>query len=409
MINILIADDNPLKLKNIQERVLNVLNIPIDNITIATDIINAKRALRDKHFDLFIVDIQLPLRFQEDPKINGGLELIKDIKSSVRYKLPTNIIGFSEYEESIVDVAEEFSINLFTLIKYDNSTDEWINQLQNHIRYIIAAKISFFERQKNYDFDLAITCALDQVELKSILNLPGEWEIKNFEADSVTYYTGFFKNEKKTIRVVAASSSQMGMTAAAVLAMKMIEHFRPKYLIMCGITAGVKDNVNLGDIIIADPSWDYGSGKYTVSGDDMEFLPDPSPLRINTDVIGKIKNMCSNDALLQRIKASWPASTPSGSLQAHIGPAASGAAVLSNPQIVEDIIKHNRKLIGVEMETYGVLYAAIHSTKPRPLALSVKSVSDFADEGKNNQFQDYASYTSANFVYYLTLEYLDFD
>jgi nucleoside phosphorylase len=56
------------------------------------------------------------------------------------------------------------------------------------------------------------------------------------------------------VKVVAAS-------AAGVLSMKMIEYFRPKYLAMTGILAGMRGGSEPGDIVAADPSWDYGSGK----------------------------------------------------------------------------------------------------------------------------------------------------
>lgn len=77
--------------------------------------------------------------------------------------------------------------------------------------------------------------------------------------------------------------------------------------------------------------------------------------------------------------------------------------------MVERILKQNRNLLGIEMEAYGVLYAATHATKPRPKVFVAKSVCDFADEQKNDQYQDYAAYTSAKFIYQLALNYLDFE
>ena len=43
---------------------------------------------------------------------------------------------------------------------------------------------------------------------------------------------------------------------------------------------------------------------------------------------------------------------------------------------IEEISEHARKLMGIEMETYGVYYAAAHSVEPRPkFWASIKSVS----------------------------------
>ena len=48
-------------------------------------------------------------------------------------------------------------------------------------------------------------------------------------------------------RVLAAHAPQMGMTAAAILATKMIHTFSPRYLAMVGICAGIRDTCNIGD------------------------------------------------------------------------------------------------------------------------------------------------------------------
>ncbi|MDC7724272.1 hypothetical protein PNF31_26465 [Priestia megaterium] len=410
MINLLIADDNHSKLKEIQEKVLDYLEIKSTNITVVTDIINAKRELKEKQFDLFIVDIQLPRRFQDTPQTKGGLELIKELQGSKRYSLPSNIIGVTEFEESLESVSDEFDLHLYKLVKFDRSSDEWIHQLRNHIDHITKAKTSNLEREVGYDYDLAITCALEDVELQGLLNIDANWEELILDSDNTRYYTGIFKSEFKTIRVIIGAAEQMGMAPAAVLTMKLIQRFRPRYLAMSGITAGVKGQVNYGDIIVADPSWDYGSGKYILDeNQNISFLPEPLPIRLDTDLKSKISRLCSNDKVLQEIKARWPANKPSESLKAHIGAAASGAAVLAHSTIVKGILKHNRKLLGIEMEAYGVLYAAQNSTRPRPSVFIAKSVCDFADEEKSDLYQSYAAYTSAMFIYSLALNYLEFE
>jgi nucleoside phosphorylase len=36
----------------------------------------------------------------------------------------------------------------------------------------------------------------------------------------------------------------------------MIEASRPELLVMTGIAAGVRNSCEIGDVIVADPSWD---------------------------------------------------------------------------------------------------------------------------------------------------------
>jgi nucleoside phosphorylase len=50
---------------------------------------------------------------------------------------------------------------------------------------------------------------------------------------------------------------------------------------------------------------------------------------------------------------------------------------------------------GIEMEAYGLYAAAAQSGSPRPTAFALKSVCDFADEQKDDKWQAYAAYTSA--------------
>ncbi len=47
---------------------------------------------------------------------------------------------------------------------------------------------------------------------------------------------------------------------------------------------------------------------------------------------------------------------------------------------------------------YGVMSAVEYAKSPQPTAIIIKSVCDFADKNKNDDWQKYASYTSAAFA-----------
>ena len=82
-------------------------------------------------------------------------------------------------------------------------------------------------------------------------------------------------------------------------------------------------------------------------------------------------------------------------MNAHVGPIATGAVVLEDPSVVEMIQSQHRETLGIEMEAYGVALAANLSSLTPPKSIIMKSVCDFADPKKNNEWQDYAAYTSA--------------
>ena len=179
----------------------------------------------------------------------------------------------------------------------------------------------------------------------------------------------------------------------------MVHYFRPRWLCMCGIAAGVRGKVNLGDILAADPSWDWGSGKQDIRDGKSHFSPSPNQIPIETGIRAKLKRYSRDAALLATIRAGWPATKPDSALRLHVEPVASGAAVLADRAYVDFINEQQRKFVGVEMELYGMYVAGENCSKPRPATFALKSVCDFADEKKCDEYQAYAAYTSARFLY----------
>jgi nucleoside phosphorylase len=57
------------------------------------------------------------------------------------------------------------------------------------------------------------------------------------------------------------------------------------------------------------------------------------------------------------------------------------------------------------MEAFGVYYACSNCVNPQPkYFLSIKSISDRGDNKKNDIYQEYAAFTSAQYIYYLLTE-----
>ena len=51
-------------------------------------------------------------------------------------------------------------------------------------------------------------------------------------------------------------------------------------------------------------------------------------------------------------------------------------------------------------------YAAVNATEPRPCPIIIKSVCDYADSQKDDRFQKFAAYTSAEFAKLLYEKFL---
>lgn len=407
MINVLIVDDSSSKISTIRE-VLNEFP-ELASISVASDANNARRLLDDKKYDLLLLDLVLPNDFGDEPKPENGIDFLNEISIDTSKKRPYHIIGISGFSDFIDMYSDKFKKNLWYLIEYKEDEEEWKDILRNKVEYLIGSKNEINSDILNtYDFDVAIVTAI-QKELDKVLKLDFKWNDKRVFNDETIYRIGQVTKGDKTIRVVAACAPQMGMCASSTLSMKIITNFKPKYLIMSGIAAGIKGEVQLGDILIADQVWDGASGKLRTDNDGgVLFQPDPRSKILDEGLREKLSFIKANRKYLDKIRSDYPGEAPKTILDVHIGPMASVPAVIQLDSEIDKIKSHNRKLIGIEMETYGVFYSAAHCKKPKPIALSIKSVSDFANEEKNDSVQDYAAFTSSSFIYEVIVNELEY-
>lgn len=410
MLNILIIDDNPIKIKAL--RTLIELIPEVTLLETSTNIISAKKQLSEKYFDLLILDLGLPLRDGDDAYPENGVNFLDDINKQRRLLKPFHIIGFSAFDDYISKFKNTFEDELWTLIKYDEKSSNWERQIKNKIDYLIRSKLDLQNPNNfGYQYDIAVITALRTPELESILNLEANWQSFRLDNDATEYHKGIIRCGDKKIKIIAASAPQMGMVASSTLTHKMIFNFRPKYIAITGIAGGVKGTGNLGDILIADISFDSGSGKIKTDKDgNIKFEPDFKSIELDPDLKELFISCKAKREYLDQIKSKWPIKDFSHELNLFIGPFASGAGVVENKKVIEEIKGHSRKLIGIDMETYGVFYTAKNCSKPKPIAVfSIKSISDFGDPDKDDKFQPYAAYTSANFLYHFIKDKLSFD
>ena len=168
---------------------------------------------------------------------------------------------------------------------------------------------------------------------------------------------------------------------------------------MCGICAGVKESgVKIGDILIASQSWDYESGKIAENQNgELVFSPEIHNIPTEQGLLSRLTEFITRKEVLSSIYNNCNYNKPGEQLRAHIGPVASGPYLLSSEKYLAKLKEKERKLIGIDMEGYGIYKAAQFNNNIIPIL--IKSVSDYGEKGKSDEFQKFASYTSANFVY----------
>jgi nucleoside phosphorylase/CheY-like chemotaxis protein len=390
------VDDNRAKYMPLI-RGITGLGIARENIHTAESGSDAKQKLKVVQYDLLILDLCLPEQIEDDPELAVAKELLDQLQNDDELLMPRLMIGFSAYEPYIKEIQDLQSSGSMIFYHHDDTKDDWLIGIINCVKYLIND-----DAKAATDFpqiDLCIITALYDPEFTAVLDLPWEWGVSEPLDHSTMIRRGQFQSGNKTYSVVAAHALRMGMVSATVLATKLITLCRPRFLVMPGICAGVRDKTLAGDVLLANPSWDYQCGKRLSNEQGSQFYIAPHQLYVHEAVEVRLLEIARDRKILLDIKSQWRGETPASELSLRSGPVGCGSAVLADITIVEDIIKtQQRALLGIEMEIYGVYSAANSSPEPRPITFALKSVCDFADNQKDDRYQKYAAYTSAQLL-----------
>ncbi len=413
---ILVVDDQNEKASDIVNAVLVCNRIKREEIIIVPSMNDAIIQLIDFKFDLLIVDMCIPDTFGGNLQNNGGLRLITIIREDRRIIKPSEIIVLTAHEELFVEFEDEVKKNSFDIITYNSSSEQWKSKINAKIEYLIDCEKSLSEGRK-YNYDVAILTAVPK-ERAAIEQLSESWECICMDEDSTLYYECQWRKDSKNIKVITTSLMQMGMVSAATIATKMIYNFAPRYLIMPGIAGGVKNEYEIGDIIIPKEVKDYCSGKYTTPKEEVglaeaeknplrHFIPTATSISTEPDIVNKFVNSYSE--VLSKIHSGWFNSGKYKVPTIRNGYIASGDSVVQNSTVIDILIRsHLRNADALDMEAYGLYFAAQQAIKPKPTPLCIKAISDFANKDKDDAHQAYAAYVSAQFMKYFILNELDF-
>jgi nucleoside phosphorylase len=258
-------------------------------------------------------------------------------------------------------------------------------------------------KKNDYQTDVALL-SVTTTEFKAVTHFH-DWRAKTFTGDDQIYDVAEFERDGKPRTLVHAKMDEMGMTAAAATAMKVIFQFRPRYLIMVGIAAGVVkeelEDQRYGDVIVPDVIWNYSAGKFVspeaaqIRYGDIGFLPRSTSEAIPEEIMPYLRKAVASE---------------DNPCHAYIGPMACGSTVVANIELVEkQIYTQYRHTAGLDMESYAVVYAANHADDPKPAPIIVKSVCDFATSEKSDDYQRFAAYSSCEFARFLYEKILPLD
>lgn len=220
------------------------------------------------------------------------------------------------------------------------------------------------------------------------------WRICTYQSHS---------DQNASVRLALTVLEAPGLVAAASTTALAVQLFRPSHVVMVGITAGREGEVHIGDIIAPRELWDYGAGKWEedkTSGR-LIFRPRPIPKHMDSHVNQWCFRLGADQGYYRKIRDAWAERYPDAQFtvpKVHNGPMVSGAAVVNAEAIWQQVLEQNNKILALDMEAYGVLYAVIGARAPlyTPSCAIMKSVCDYGVD-KNDLAQSYAAFTSVKF------------
>lgn len=390
---ILIVDDNNNRVAQVVGYLADSKNVSREDVSRAGCAQEALTLLQREKFDLLLVDLMIPHRLDDSPSISSSLHLLAEVTNSDGVMRPRKIVGLTAYDEAEENAAGAFHGLAWIIVKTSEMSDAWLETIGGCVEYV-RREMSQVE-VATYKTDLLVLTAL-QSELDAVHRLPWNWQPAEPADDSTFTVRGSFEVGGRTIRVVSAHAERMGMVSTAVMASKLIAIYRPRICAMPGICAGVPGRAQMGDVVFADQVWDYQCGKLVVDKEQVSgFEMEPHQLSVESSILSRADQLAKDTTALNALWNSWPASKPTNPFKILRGPMASGSAVLADASVTAKIVAQNRKTRAIEMEAYGLLLASGHADRPRPIAFVAKSVCDFADESKSDDFQSYCCDVSA--------------
>ncbi|MCZ4354228.1 hypothetical protein O4H61_17060 [Roseovarius aestuarii] len=333
------------------------------------------KVINSQKFDLIILDILLPRRSGEDA-IDVSNELMREREDTLNqesFAVALTAMASPEYDTLLC-----FNECSVPVLMYGHSDSAWKPQLSKIVNGLSDVSM----------LDFAICCALEK-------------EADAFEATDATlkpWKSDLGALRWRPIQVGDQKGAvfvfpQMGVTQSALYTSRVLEAFQPKVVAMSGICAGLKDECNLVDIVVATMAWDHQVGKMTDEG----FKQEINLENVDPDVIGRLKHIQKTRPTTFNLPANGEHSTKNYSPKLVFGPVASGSVVVASSKEIARIEAQQRKVVGVEMEIAAFLAACSYS-RVKPKAFAAKSVVDFADADKDDDVHSIASVASAQYI-----------
>ncbi|WFB10595.1 5'-methylthioadenosine/S-adenosylhomocysteine nucleosidase [Streptomyces sp. LX-29] len=167
---------------------------------------------------------------------------------------------------------------------------------------------------------------------------------------------------------VALVEAGEGNRSAAVVTEQARQLFSPDALLFVGVAGALKDDVALGDVVVATRVVAFHGGKIAAG----DFLPRPEVWSGPHALLQTARHALRDEVWHER---------PDARLRVFFKPIAAGDVVLNSPRSLlrEQLHKHFNDVVAIEMESAGMAHAAQIGGME---ALTIRGISDRADGTK---------------------------
>lgn len=383
---ILLVDDDQYKREAIA-KFLTSKGVEKASIVVAEHAAAARLKLNEGAFEVLILDVLLPARAGARPAGEHSVELLRQIVEDGTSAAPQFIIGTTADVNGTLNYAAEFKALVTQVVHFSAGDGVW----QEALAVVLQLLKRQEEAKQTNDYDVVVLDALRTPELEALLEVwPLRLGSEKLLCQNILHRAGTLELDGTTRRVVCAHLSQMGPVASSHAASALLAEYRPRLLVMTGICGGFSNEVSIGDLIIADKSWDWQAGKWTEEGG---LSPSIDPRDGAADLVAYARTIGDSLALAHDRFAGH--GKPVNAPKIVAGPMVTGSAVVASKDIQKVFKGQHRKMAGIDMECYGMYFAASNHAGAPVRTLCIKAVSDLADRAKADDHQQYCSHISA--------------
>ncbi|MEK8173617.1 5'-methylthioadenosine/S-adenosylhomocysteine nucleosidase [Streptomyces sp. M19] len=173
---------------------------------------------------------------------------------------------------------------------------------------------------------------------------------------------------------VALAETGPTNTRTALIAQPAIEHFDAEAVFFVGVAGALKDDLRLGDVVVASKIYGYHGGRESADGFNARPVAWEAPHRMDQLVLSARRN--------QPWAFLAPPPGPDAQPAVRFEPIASGDVLIAfrDSETASRIRRHYNDAVAVDMESHGLAQAARMHGAVKMLA--IRGVSDFTGPGR---------------------------